>query len=268
MADTPRLMVRVRGTLRGAPVDAEGTVRLVEDVVFIEVDDREHSLRLDQIDGVVWEPPMLAMYHARDLTELSGHAGLQSLGTRILTSALMLPELARTMHGLGSRQGIPGADHDRFFSGLLSARRAAEGFVELESRLAAFDPRRLTQQFTTLLGEMAAERYPDSPPDRRALEAELLEHAERLYAAIEALGEAAARVRESGNEMRLAEWRAWTRRAQRVFEEAGRCWIAVLPALGASSVPAPRRRFWRRAHVIAFALTAALHALVTSGAAG
>lgn len=267
MPDTPRISVRVRGTLRGTPIDTDGTVRLVEDAVFIQLDDREHSVRLDRIDGVVWDPPMLVVHHDRDTTELSGHAGLQTLGASITSSVLVLPELARTMHGLGSRRGGPDADHDRFFAGLLSARRAAEGFVEVESRLAAFDPRRLTQQLTTLLGELAVERYPESPPDRRALEAELLEHAERLFAAIEALGEAAVRVREGGDAMRLAQWRAWTRSAQRVFEEAGRCWVAILPALDAQSPPAPHRRFWRRAHLIALATSAALHAVATSGVA-
>ncbi len=89
------------------------------------------------------------------------------------------------MRGLGSRRGTVGADHDRFFAELLAARRAAEGFAEPESRLAAFDSQRLSQALTTLLGELAAERYPESGPDRRALEAELLEHAERVYAALD-----------------------------------------------------------------------------------
>ena len=53
--------------------------------------------------------------------------------------------------------------------------------------------------------------------------------------------------RAGTNAVRLARWRDWTRAAQRVFEEADRCWIAVLPALSAAPVPPPRRTFWRRA---------------------
>jgi hypothetical protein len=32
-----------------------------------------------------------------------------------------------------------------------------------------------------------------------------------------------------------------------VFEEADRCWIAVLPALSAAPVPVRQSSFWRRA---------------------
>ncbi|MDF2772076.1 MAG: hypothetical protein K0S86_1570, partial [Geminicoccaceae bacterium] len=173
MADTVRIPVRVQGTVRGADIDADGSVRLVGNVVSIAIGDREHALRIDRMDGVVWDAPRLTIHIARDAIALSGHAGLQPLGSQIVTSALALPELTRTMQSLGSRRGRPGADHDRFFGGLLAARRAAEGFVEVESRLVAFDPHRLTQALTTVLAELAAERDPGSPPDRRALEAEL-----------------------------------------------------------------------------------------------
>jgi hypothetical protein len=247
VADTPRVPVRVRGTLRGTAVDADGTVRLLDEILAIGVGDREYTTRVDRLDGVVWEAPNLSLYAARDTIELSGHASVQPLGVQITTVALALPELTRTMHGLGSRRGHPGTDHDRFFASLLTARRAAEGFTEPDSRLAAFDARRLTHTLTTLLADLAAERFPDSPPDRRALEAELVDTAEKLFATLDALGEAAAAVRDSAAQSRLARWREWTRAAHRVFEEADRCWIAVVPALSASVPRAPRRRFWRRA---------------------
>lgn len=264
MADTPRIPVRVRGTVRGVTVDADGAVRLIQDHVTIQVEDREHATRIDRVDGVVWETPVLTLHVSREAVELSGHAALQSLGAQIVSSALMLPELTRTMHGLGSRRGHPGADHDRFFAGLLAARRAAEGFVEPDSRLVAFDARRLSHTLTTLLAELAAERYPDSPPDRRALEAELLDRAENVQAALDALGEAADHVRASSSAVRLARWRDWTRAAQRVFEAADRSWIAMLPVLAASPVPVPRRRFWRRALSIGPVMLAALGTAITA----
>ena len=247
MGDTPRIPVRIRGTLRGASFDADGAVRIVDDLVSIHVADREYTTRIDRVDGVVWEAPVLTVHVARDVIELTGHAGLQPFGAQIVSTALALPEFTRTMRGLGSRRGHIGLDHDRFFAGLLAARRAAEGFAEPASRLAAFDPRRLTAATTTLLGELATERYPESAPDRRALEAELLEYAERLYAALDALGETAEQVRTSGNATRLARWRDWTWAVLRVFEEADRCWIAMLPALTTSPVPPARRSFWRQA---------------------
>jgi hypothetical protein len=215
-------------------------------VVSVQVDGREHAVRVERVDGVVWDAPDLTIHVARDAIILSGHAALQPLGTQIVAAALTLPELTRTMQSLGSRRGRPGADHDRFFGALLNARRQAEGFAEPESRLAAFDSRRLSEGMSSLLGALASERYPDSPPDRRALEAELLEYAERLFAVLDALDDAATRVRDSGNDVRLARWRDWTWAVQRVFEEADRCWVAALPALTAVTPPSRKRRFWRR----------------------
>jgi hypothetical protein len=145
MADTHRIPVRVSGTLRGAAIDADAAVRLIDDVVSILIQDQDYSTRVDRLDGVVWETPMLRLHVGRDVVELTGHPGLQPLGARILNTAFALPELTRTMRSLGSRRGAVGTDHDRFFAGLLAARRAAEGFVEVESRLAAFDGRRLSQ---------------------------------------------------------------------------------------------------------------------------
>jgi hypothetical protein len=264
MADTHRIPARVRGTFRGASIDADASVRLVDDVVSILLEEREYAARLDRIDGVVWETPVLTLHVGREVVELTGHPGLQPLGTQIIAAALALPEFTRAMRSLGSRRGDIGMEHDRFFAGLLAARRAAEGFVEPESRLAAFDPRRLSDALTTLLGELAAERYPESAPDRRALEAELLEHAERVYAAFDALGEAADRVRASASPTRLAEWRRWTFAAQRVFDEADRCWMAVVPSLRDAPMPAAvRRRFWRRGTGLAVILPAA-HTVVAA----
>ena len=247
MGDSHRIPVRVRGTLRGVEIDADATARLVDDTVSILVEEREYTTRVDRIDGVEWESSVMTLHVGRDRVAISGHAAIQSLGAAIMATALALPELTRTMHGLGSRRGRPGAEHDRFFAGLLAARRSAEGFTEPESRLAAFDARRLTQSITTMLSELAAERFPQSGPDRRALEAELFEYAERLQLAIDALGSAADEVRTGNSAVRLARWRDWTRAAQRVFEEADRCWIAVLPALTASPAQAPKRTFWKRA---------------------
>jgi hypothetical protein len=247
MADKPRIPVRVRGTIRNTALDSDGTVRLIDDVLSIVIQDREYKARFDRIDGVVWDASILTLHVGRDVVELTGHPGLEPLGAQILQTALALPEFTRTMRGLGSRRGTVGADHDRFFTQLLAARRAAEGFTEPESRLAAFDARRLAQSLTTLLGELASERYPESGPDRRALEAELLEHAERMFAAFDALGEAADQVRASTPASRVAHWRQWTSSAQRLFEEADRCWFAIMPALSEAPVAAPKRRFWRRA---------------------
>ena len=69
--------MRVQGSVRGADIDADGSVRLVDNVVSIAIDDREHALRIDRMDGVVWDAPRLTIHIARDAIALSGHAGLQ-----------------------------------------------------------------------------------------------------------------------------------------------------------------------------------------------
>ena len=248
MSDGERIPVHAHGAWRGSTIAGEGAVRVTPDGILIVFGEREYVLAIERLDGFAWRPPVLSLYAAGELLELSGHAALADAGAQIAARGLVLPELTRALHGLGSRRGTPGVEHDRFFAALLRARQVAEGCVEPESRLAAFDARRLAHSMTTMIGELAAERYPESAPDRRALEAELLEYAERLFAALESLGEAADRVRTSGDEVRLAEWRAWTRAAHRVFEEADRCWIASRPVVRAAvpPPPSPRRRLWRR----------------------
>src|SRR5678816_2710772 len=67
MADTHRIAVRVRGSIRGTAVDLDGAVRLIDDAVSIVVQDREFKARFDRIDGVVWEAPMLTLYVGQPL---------------------------------------------------------------------------------------------------------------------------------------------------------------------------------------------------------
>ena len=141
---------------------------------------------------------------------------------RSCPSALALPEFTRTMRGLGSRRGHPGADHDRFFAGSSLRGAPRKGSP---SRSRAW-PRSIRSVSQTAPRRCSASwppsAIPESAPDRRALEAELLEHAERLHAALDALGEAAEQVRTSatrGSARALARLDAG---GLRVFEEADR----------------------------------------------
>ena len=239
------LAVRVRGHYRGHRLDGQAMLTLLDDALAFMGDGREARIRDDRLDGTLWEPPQLLVHLAGgDVLEISGDERLAAVAEALSRRVLVFPELTRTLHGLGSRRGRPGSDHDRFFGALLEARRRAEVADRLEARLAAFDAAALRTRLERTLGEMSAERFPESPPDRRALEAELQERAERLLAALDALGDAARGVRASDPARRFAAWREWTRAAARVFEEADRCWLESLPALVAP--PERRRRFWRR----------------------
>ena len=94
--------------------------------------------------------------------------------------------------------------------------------------MAAFDANELTTAFDTALRELAAQRYGENAPARRALEAELIDIAEPLHAALVHLREIAAKAAASDD---LRVWRAWTRQLSATFEAADRVWISMDAAL-------------------------------------
>jgi hypothetical protein len=122
----------------------------------------------------------------------------------------------------------------------------------LEARLVLFDAAALRGALEETFRQFAAERFPEKPPERRALEAELSDIAAPLTASFEALDAAAAAVRESADDTRFAAWRDWTAAVHAVFAQADRCWLAALPVLsagvqlGAQASRAGRGSLWRR----------------------
>jgi hypothetical protein len=81
---------------------------------------------------------------------------------------------------------------------------------------------------------MARETFPVSPPDRRALEADLADASEALLRSLEALDHAANETTQGAEGMRFVAWRDWTSQLRAVFVEADSAWIKVLSALDAS----------------------------------
>jgi hypothetical protein len=70
----------------------------------------------------------------------------------------------------------------------------------------------------------AAERYPNDPPERRALEAELSECIAPLLARFAELDAAQEHLAASRDSERLLRWRDWSRALALLFESADRCW--------------------------------------------
>jgi hypothetical protein len=103
---------------------------------------------------------------------------------------------------------------------------------------------RIAEALRDALAALAADRWPERAPDRRALAAELEELVEPVLAGLAALGAAAVAVREADDERRVAAWRAWSVALARVFACADQCWAAALPALAESE--GRRGRLWRR----------------------
>jgi hypothetical protein len=157
-----------------------------------------------------------------------------------------LPELTRPLRSLGSRRGRLGAEHDRFFAPLLAARRRGERATDVRGRLKAFDAAGIVSALDESIGAFAKDRFPRSAPDRRALEAELLEIAVPFRTALEALEVYAQRAADTpgADETAFVRWRSWCGAVQEVFDRADRCWMAFGAVLG--EAPVRRRPLWRR----------------------
>ena len=179
-----------------------------------------------------------------------GTAAFDAAIGRLVADAFALPELMRGMRAFGASRALPGSDHDRFFAPLVEPLRALRasheralgaGATAAPWRVAeSVGATRAAAEIRAALGALAASRYPASAPDRRALEAELLDETEPLFTALDELTAAAQRLGVASERDRVATWRAWCSALGATFVAADRCWAAVLPAL--NEAPSPRAR--------------------------
>ena len=249
--------VTVWGLRRGTEFGGVGAIELHDDAVVLDaharapgVQDGRVELSLAELDGVrfasaeVGSAGLLTLFvQGGDVFEVSGPARLAGVARGIALRACILPEATLRLHALGSQRGRPGSDHDRFFAPLLRARRRAELASSPEQQIGAFDAAELAGIYRRVMAELAAERFPDEPPDRRALEAELLDLAEGLLASLDALGAAAEGARRGPEDTRFVRWREWATAVGGAFEHADRFWLAALPPLTDSR--GRSGRFWR-----------------------
>jgi hypothetical protein len=173
---------------------------------------------------------------------------------QVVGDAFALPELMRDMRVYGAARALPGSEHDRFFAPLVAPLRAlraahatgAGGAIATPWRSAeSVGATRAGAEIRATLSAIAAERFPVSAPDRRALEAELLDESEPLFDALDVLTVAAQKLGVASERDRVAAWRAWCAALAATFVAADRAWAAVLPALGEAPRPEPGR--WRAA---------------------
>ena len=149
-----------------------------------------------------------------------------------------IPELTRALRAFGSRRGQrrwrPGgaAEQQQFFAPLLNGRREALASASTSPTIA-FDSETITRAVEATLQSFAVARYGGNAPARRALEAELVDLAEPLRVALEALHLAAATIHSAPNDLRL--WRLWSSRLRATFEAADRVWLSLDAALDAAS---------------------------------
>ena len=110
--------------------------------------------------------------------------------------------------------------------------------------LDAFSAPALRATLLDTLATFAAERYPDEPPERRALHAELVDEVAPLLARLDALDAARTSLDQSADAVRYDAWRLWMAALQRVFDCADERWETVRAILD----PERRGRLsgWRR----------------------
>jgi hypothetical protein len=244
--DSVPVAVSVWALWRGAEVSAPGTFELLADAARVRVPSAGLDLMIPfaALDGARVSLGHLTLYPSNgDVVELSGAAELGEMGRHLRARACTLPELTLALRGLGSRRANPGPDHDRYFGPLLAARRAAQRASDPAGRLAAMRGTALEAELERVLRAFAGERFPASPPDRRALEAELDDLAAPVRTSLRRMDDAARAAGAASDDTAFVWWRAWAAECRALFAHADACWLAAIPAL--SAVPTSPRRFWR-----------------------
>jgi hypothetical protein len=147
-----------------------------------------------------------------------------------------LPELTLSLRSLGSGRGAASAraEQGQFFAPLLDARRRAASATSTPDVLAAFSVARLGTALDETLRALAAQRFPDRPPARRAFEAELVDAAQPLYAALRTLREETP---ASGSPVGEDAWLRWLGALRATFDAADRAWRSI----GVSLARVPRK---------------------------
>ena len=232
----------VEGVWRQQRIAGSGMLRLGAESIELAPAAGEWSVQVhyDTLSGVSWRTGTLAVHAPQGTVVMHGGAALQRAWVTIVRGAAAVPEFTRGLRAMGSRRGGDSVAQGTFFAPLLHARRLLEEEADLARRIALFDAAVLRAKLNDAIAALAALHHPVSAPDRRALDAELHDAAEPLYAALEALSAAAARFRDAAAERQFVAWREWVAAVAAVFAAADRAWSGAVPLLPAS--PAQRRR--------------------------
>jgi hypothetical protein len=231
MSDSPvAIRARVHGFIRGHDLDGDAVVALERDALVLQTGRARLVIALRALEGWVVDADELHIHaHGGDVLSIAT-PDPRATALELERWAFALPEFTRSLRLLGSRRAASGArrqDHDAFFAPLLAARSEAERASTLDARRGALDSHSLRDAVEQRLRTFAAERYPNDPPERRALEAELSECIAPLLARFAHLDAAQGRLTASAEAERLLHWRDWSRALALLFESADRCWPEV-----------------------------------------
>ncbi len=184
---------------------------------------------------------------------VSGDTALGTLARAVAVRLFALPEFMRSLRAFGSSRTGVGDAHDRYFAPLVTPLRALryahEEAVVAQPHTAwraalSLDAGRIAAELRSAIAALAASHCPSSAPHCRSLEAELLDDAEPLFAALDDVARAAQQLGVAPDQERGRAWRAWCRAVTSAIAAADRAWVTSARAL--AEVPAPRPRGWRR----------------------
>jgi len=226
--------VRLRGAWDDRALDYEAAVHVDANMVRIAFDPggpKVIELPVTSLDGAVLRGDELTLHPVggkhvtlRDSPHLGG------LRNRLEAVVCTFPAQTLSLRAFGSERSAPGSDHDRWFDGLLSARRLAEESRTVETQRRAFDASRLARHAATTREAWAGERL-GGDADRRALTAELEEIGAPYQQALVQLEAAALALRNAPDDDQFAEWRRWAGAVQQAFRGADETWARMVPVL-------------------------------------
>ena len=221
-----------RGTWRARPLASPVTLFVEERELVVRLpDDEELVIALASLTGAEWRSDILTVYLGVEELQLTGSPELDRMWVAIAARACAVPEMTRGLRAMGGRHGAEGELQMRFFAPLLQARRRLESSEPIDWRVSGVDARALAERMRAFLTGVAAERYPERPAHRRALEAELLDAADPVFDRLAQLEAAAAQLHQAPDASRFVAWREWALTLRRLFVEADRSWVAIRLAL-------------------------------------
>ena len=213
------------------------------------------DLDFNLLNGIAYAEPVLLLYTTGQSTvelrpiDVSSVAQLSLLARHVDEQVRVLRESTRSLRALGARRGHPGADHDRFFEPLLSAKRRAEAQSEPGARLSQFDAARIAAEVERALQTFATDRFARASGERRALHESLLAASAGLRTALKKLQQLAEAARDSDDSNRFSSWRDWLAGIDLVFAEADTAWLEIFAILSETRVERPglwKKLFRRR----------------------
>lgn len=204
---------RLRLTSEGVAIDAAHGASL--------------RIRFDELEGGAWRTGVLTLHGPDGSVTVEAARGLDQAWVALIARACPMPELTRAHRHLGSRRGGPAAAQARFLAPLLQARRLLEDEGDPDVRVALFDARAIRERLEAALHGIAGDAWPESDPDRRALEAELEQSVAGLFAKLAAVDEAARHFRDAEEPVRFKAWRTWVAAVGAVYASADAEWAAA-----------------------------------------